>query len=194
MSRLLLNPWLAGCALLGLLSLPMAVDGAEKLPADEIKLTEASWDDVQELVTASKGKIVVLDIWSTACQPCMEEFPHLVRLQRSRPDVVCIAVSVDYAGIRSKPPKFYRERVEEFLREQKAGAVQNFLCNLPADELFDALDLDSIPAVYVYGADGKVAKRFDNTTPSKPGAEGISYETQILPFVEQLQPAPKTSK
>lgn len=194
MSRLLLNRWLAGCALLGLLSLLMAVDGAEKAPADEIKLTEANWDDVQKVVAASKGKVVVLDIWSTACQPCMEEFPHLVRLQQSRPDVVCIALSVDYAGIRSKPPKFYRERVEDFLKEQKAGAVQNFLCNLPADELFDALELDSIPAVYVYGVDGKVAKRFDNTTPSKPGAEGISYETQILPFIERLQPATKPAK
>jgi hypothetical protein len=116
----------------------------------------------------------------------MEEFPHLVKLQKQQPDTVCISVSVDYAGIRSKPPEYYRERVETFLAEQKAADVKNFLCSQPADELFEKIELDSIPAVYVYGRDGKLAKRFDNRTPARPGTEGISYETQVLPLVDKL--------
>jgi thiol-disulfide isomerase/thioredoxin len=151
-----------------------------------VKLSPATWDEVQKVVAGAKGRVVVLDVWSTACQPCMEEFPHLVKLQNQQPDTVCISLSVDYAGIRSKPPEYYRERVETFLSDQKAGAVKNYLCSQAADDLFEKLDLDSIPAVYVYGRDGKLAKRFDNRTPAKPGSEGISYETQVLPLVDKL--------
>lgn len=151
-----------------------------------VKLTAATWEDVQKIVAGARGKVVVVDVWSTACQPCMEEFPHLVKLQRDQPETVCVSISVDYAGIRSKPPEYYRERVETFLAEQKAEAVRNYLCSQPADELFEKIELDSIPAVYVYSRDGKLAKRFDNRTPAKPGSEGISYQTQVVPLVEKL--------
>ena len=53
----------------------------------------------------------------------------------------------------------------------------------PADELFDEMKLDSIPAVYVYGRDGQLAKRFDGPS---DGGEGISYEQQVIPFVGNL--------
>lgn len=151
-----------------------------------VKLQVASWEDVQKVVAGAKGKVVVLDLWSTACEPCMEEFPHLVKLQQLHADAVCISFSVDFAGIRNKPPEYYRERVEVFLAEQKATGIRNYLCSQPADELFEKIDLDSIPAVYVYDRTGKLAKRFDNRTPAKPGAEGISYETQVTPLVAEL--------
>lgn len=151
-----------------------------------VKLQVATWEDVQKVVAGAKGKVVVLDLWSTACEPCMEEFPHLVKLQHQHADTVCISFSVDFAGIRNKPPEFYRERVEVFLAGQEASGVRNYLCSQPADELFEKIDLDSIPAVYVYDRRGKLVKRFDNRTPAKAGAEGISYETQVMPLVSEL--------
>lgn len=176
------------CFTAGLLLHSVSARAAEPSPAERaaVKLTAASWKDVQKAVADARGKIVVLDVWSTACQPCMEEFPHLVKLQTQESETVCISLSVDFAGIRNKPPEFYRERVEAFLAEQKATSIKNYLCNQPADELFETLDLDSIPAVYVYGRDGKLVQRFDNRTPAKPGSEGISYETQVLPIVTRL--------
>ncbi len=180
---LLASGFLAGLFLAGSPTHAAELDAAAR---EAVKLTAATWEDVQKVVAGARGKVVVLDVWSTACQPCMEEFPHLVKLQKQQPDTVCISISVDYAGIRSKPPEYYRERVATFLAEQKAADVKNFLCSQPADELFEKIELDSIPAVYVYGRDGKLAKRFDNRTPAKPGTEGISYETQVLPLVDKL--------
>jgi thiol-disulfide isomerase/thioredoxin len=144
------------------------------------------WAGVQAEVAKHAGKVVVLDVWSTACEPCMREFPHLVALQAEHPeDVVCIAFSVDYAGIKSKPPEFYLPRVTEFLASQKADKVIHLMSSVAADELFTEMELDSIPAIYVFDRDGKLSKRFDNRTPAE-GEEGISYPKQVLPLVAEL--------
>lgn len=144
------------------------------------------WAGVQSEVAKHAGKVVVLDVWSTACEPCMREFPHLVALQAEHPeDVVCIAFSVDYAGIKSKPPEFYLPRVTEFLASQKAEQVSHLMSSVAADELFTEMDLDSIPAIYVFDREGKLSKRFDNRTPAE-GEEGISYPKQVLPLVAEL--------
>jgi cytochrome c biogenesis protein CcmG, thiol:disulfide interchange protein DsbE len=43
-----------------------------------------------------KGKVVVLNFWTTWCAPCIEEMPSLAQLQRKMgPDVVVLAVSTD---------------------------------------------------------------------------------------------------
>ncbi|MBX3448734.1 MAG: redoxin family protein [Planctomycetaceae bacterium] len=144
------------------------------------------WAGVQTEVAKHAGKVVVLDVWSTACEPCMREFPYLVTLQADHPeDVVCIAFSVDYAGIKSKPPEFYLPRVTEFLASQKAERVIHLMSSVAADDLFIEMDLDSIPAIYVFDRDGKLSKRFDNRTPAE-GEEGISYPKQVLPLVAEL--------
>src|SRR4051794_40855379 len=58
----------------------------------KVELKTASWDQALELVGKNKGKIVVLDIWSSSCQPCVKEFPGLVKLQKDHPqDIVCIS-------------------------------------------------------------------------------------------------------
>jgi hypothetical protein len=59
------------------------------------------------------------------------------------------------------------------------------MSTVAADELFVEMELDSIPAVYVFDREGKLSKRFDNRTPAD-GGEGISYETQINPLVAEL--------
>lgn len=160
---------------------------ATEQPAAEIELKEMTWDQLQELVAAKSGKIVVVDIWSTSCEPCLREFPHLVALQKRFPDdVVCISFDCDYIGARNKPLAYYRERVLKNLVSQKAEGLINVICTIAADELFQKIDVDSIPAVYVYDRTGKLAKRFDNRTPAGGTEEGISYETQIDPLVAEL--------
>jgi thiol-disulfide isomerase/thioredoxin len=149
-----------------------------------IELIDANWNELQTLVAAQQGKIVVVDIWSTACEPCMTEFPHLIALQKDRPnDVVAISYDIDFVGIKNKPPTYYRERVLHFLESQPANQVLHRMCTTPADELFTALELGSIPAIYVYGRDGKLAKRFDE---SDSQGKGLSYKKQVIPFVDEL--------
>ncbi|MCH2201944.1 MAG: TlpA family protein disulfide reductase [Fuerstiella sp.] len=153
-----------------------------------ISLEPGTWDDVQAHIQKSAGKVVVVDLWSTTCLPCLEELPQLGRLQRDKPnDVVCISLSLDYAGIKSKPPTFYEDRVKQALATCNVD-VLNYLCTTESDELYAALDLPSIPAVYVYGSDGTLAKRFDASMmqDSATNEEPFTYESDIIPLVEKL--------
>lgn len=157
----------------------------DKTDADEVSVKILDWQETQKLVEQHKGKVVVLDMWSTWCVPCIREFPNLVELHNEYGDrVACISVSCDYSGIEGEPPESYREDVLEFLRKQKA-TFDNVLSSVPSDKLYEKLDLGSIPAVLVYGPDGRLVQRFDNDE-GEYGEEGFTYEEQVVPLVENL--------
>ncbi len=162
--------------------IPSPPDEAPETPVD---LKIMSWQQVQEEVAAHRGKIVVLDAWSTSCQPCIKEFPNLVDLNKKYQggEVVCMSLSVDYAGIKKKPPEFYRERVEEFLAKQHAD-FQNFLLNQDPDQWYNSIELAAIPAVFVYGPDGNLVQRFDNDAIGLDD-EGFTYK-DVNSLIEKL--------
>lgn len=160
---------------------------AEKTPAKpEITIKFANWEETQKLVAAHKGKVVVLDAWSTSCQPCVKEFPNLVKLhkQYGEKGLKCMSMSCDFSGIKNKPPEFYKEKVLKFLTKQEA-TFENVLSNVPLDELLDQMQLSSIPAVYVFGRDGKLAKRFDNEKAEKE-EDNFTYDDVTKLVVELL--------
>ena len=73
----------------------------------------------------------------------------------------------------------------KFLADQQAR-LHNFISSTASDEFYEKhVDFASIPAIYVYGPDGTLAKRFDNDQ-GEYGAEGFTYEQHIVPFVEGL--------
>ena len=149
----------------------------------EVLVSLKSWDETRDTIAAYRGRVVVVDVWSTACEPCLREFPNLVALQQQFPDdVVCLSLNCDYAGVRRKPPEYYRERVEKVLNAQDAKII-NVMCNLPADELFQLLKIDSIPAAFVYDREGKLVQTFDNNT--NPNAE-FTYAADVVPAVQKL--------
>lgn len=158
-------------------------DPAQTADDKQIPLTVADWKKTQEMVAQHAGKVVVLDIWSSWCIPCKREFPNLVKLHREYPDdVVCMSMNIDYAGFEDETPESHREEVMKFLSEQNA-TFQNILSRDPDEKLLAEIELDSVPAVYVFDRNGKVAKRFDNTTGD---GEEFTYEHDIIPLIEKL--------
>src|SRR3970282_1051833 len=57
-----------------------------------------------------RGKVVLLNIWTTWCIPCRKEMPTLDRLQArlSGPHFEVVALSIDRAGVEVVE-KFYAE-------------------------------------------------------------------------------------
>ena len=173
-----ISRWAAPLLLSGLLvaTLALGFESLKSCRADEPSasasqkksapspLPAASWDDVQKRVAAHRGKVVLVDIWTTTCGTCREELPKLMTLVDSLPAdrVVCIAVACDYDGIPEKPPEFYRPKVAAFLAEHKSQRTEHILLNIPFIDFLEQRELKSTPAVYLYGPDGKLVKRFDN--------------------------------
>jgi thiol-disulfide isomerase/thioredoxin len=133
-----------------------------------VKLEVRSWKGLEKLVATHKGKVVVVDIWTTTCGACIEEFPKFAALRKQFPSekVVLISVNCDYDGIEGKPPSFYRADVMKFLREQHA-TFENIMLDIALIDFLDLIDLSSSPAILVYRPDGKLAKRFDNDDAEK---------------------------
>lgn len=170
----------------------IAVDGnavpRTATPKSTVSLTVGNWSAVQDRVAQLKGQIVVVDAWSTACPPCLKEFPHFVALHRkySSRGVKCISFNCDYDGLPSKPAENYREQILKYLKRQEATS-ENFLNSAPLEKWLDQIDLGSIPAVFVFGRDGKLVRRFDNDH-LKPGQKSFTY-ADVTKLVEQLLPA-----
>lgn len=149
-----------------------------------VQVRLASWDETQALIAAHKGKVVVLDVWSTWCGPCLKEFPSFTELHRQHAgQVACISLNCNYAGT-AEPPGTDREQIEAFL-SQHGAAFENVICTDSAQKLFQALDAAAIPIVRVYDREGKLRKQFVNDY-EEFGKEGFSYQQHITPLVEQL--------
>lgn len=97
----------------------MVVDADESI-TDEVHLRLVDHDELSKEIAKAKGRVVVLDCWSTSCAPCIREFPGLVALHNRYghgKDVVCMSLSLDYEGIGK--PEAVQGRVLEFLKSQR---------------------------------------------------------------------------
>ena len=150
-----------------------------------VPLEIGDWRRVEELVREHTGQIVVVDLWSTSCLPCRQEFPEFVALQQRFPEsVVCISFNCDYFGGKRHPPESFRPQVKQFLTKQQAH-FPNILSNVAADELFPSIGLASMPATYVFDRQGNVAKRFDNDQGAY-GKGGFTYQKDVIPYLKSL--------
>lgn len=144
-------------------------------------------EELLAAVAAARGRIVVLDCWSTSCPPCVREFPGLVRLAAARPDqVTCMSLSLDYDG--SGRPEDVLPAVQRFLTDVGAAAVQNMLSREEADAMYRKLDLASVPAVYVWKADGTLAVRFDDEQATRSLGRPFTYDDVEATVRELLLP------
>ena len=153
------------------------VKAADADAAQSVKLDIAPWADVEKYVAAQKGKIVVLDLWSTSCQPCVRELPGLVKLHKEHPgDVVCVTCSLDYYGAQDEPPESYREQALKILTE-KGATFQNYLSSDKDESVYEKVGANPVPIVMVYDREGKQAGQFKNE---------FTYEEDVAPLVKEL--------
>jgi thiol-disulfide isomerase/thioredoxin len=148
-----------------------------------------TWEGTQKRLEQFRGKVVVLDVWSTYCDPCVREFPNLIALQKRFSDKVrCISFDTDYAGAVREPAESFRKPVLEFLTRQKADGLLNVISSDASEDFFNKIHLGGPPAVFVYDQAGKLVKRFDNSqTPKRPE---LTYQHDVVPLVEKLLAPP----
>jgi thiol-disulfide isomerase/thioredoxin len=143
-------------------------------PAAAPRLDVVDHAELMRRVAAHRGKVVVLDCWSTSCPPCVREFPGLVRLAADHPGTVaCMSLSFDYEGLGTVADA--ATRVREFLAAVHAGQVENLLGSEEADVMYRRLELDSVPAVYVWRPDGTLARRFDDDDARRRLGRAFTY-------------------
>jgi thiol-disulfide isomerase/thioredoxin len=138
-------------------------------------------------VARQRGRIVVLDCWSSSCPPCVKEFPGLVKLAAAHGDrVQCLSLCFDYDGIGAAeelvPP------VRAFLEQVGAGRIVNLLSSEEADSLYRKLDLASVPAIFIWKPDGSLAIRYDDDMAARDLGRAFTYADVERTVAELLQP------
>lgn len=154
--------------------------------SNPVKVELASFEELKSQIASFKDRVVVVDAWSTSCVPCMKEFPHLVALARRWPeDVVCVSINLNYSGLANKAPESYVPEVTKFLQSKTADAANmlNLVSTVPDEQMYGLLEIESIPAIFVYDRQGTLAGKL---TVDTGGSDGLTYEGDVIPLVEKL--------
>jgi thiol-disulfide isomerase/thioredoxin len=137
---------------------------------------------LQQLIKQSRGKVVLLNFWATWCEPCVEEFPALMKIaQQFQPQgLQVVFVNID-------EPEDVDGKVLPFLKAQGV-AFRTYIKRTKDDEAFiNAIDekwSGAIPATFIYDTNGTLVKRM---------VAQQSFET-FAEAVQPLLPASSPSK
>ncbi|MEP6732018.1 MAG: TlpA disulfide reductase family protein [bacterium] len=97
-----------------------------------------------------KGKIVLLNLWATWCEPCRAEMPSMERLQREfgPQGLVIVAVSVDSPGSE--------QQIRDFAKE--LGLTFEILHD-PEKETARRYQVTGYPESFIIGREGTIRRK-----------------------------------
>ncbi len=163
---------------------------ADKKAEKKVELKVLPAEQLFAQIKKCSGKVVVVDCWSTWCEPCKKEFPGLLKLQAKYGDqMAAISVCLDFSG--TGKPEDTRDDVMKFLKEQNA-TIENVLSSTADDEFFQAVKKEfklseapaGVPIILVFDKEGKLVKRWDTTNLAQE--KSFSYAKNVDPVVEKL--------
>jgi peroxiredoxin len=124
-------------------------------PAPDFKLPDLNGNSV--VLNSMRGKVVLLDFWSSSCGPCVREMPMIEEMgEAHKADLIVWGVSFDQPD-RDKKWLLQHQRTLPTLSDS------NFLVS-------DLYKIPGIPALVLIGADGKVKNYWEGEV-SKPDLE-----------------------
>jgi peroxiredoxin len=126
-----------------LVTLPPAVLDAElkSVNGDPIKLSDY------------QGKVLLVNLWATWCQPCRRETPELVKLYKEYQ-----SRGVEMVGLSTEDPDASAQSVQEFVHEFNVDYHIGWASHEVAVTLMQGRG--SIPQSFVITRSGRIKKRF----------------------------------
>ncbi len=137
---------LLGALLLCFLPVAARADVDLSKPLD-LKFTAVDGSKVD--LSSLRGKVVLIDFWATWCPPCRGEVPNVVAAYKKYHDK-----GFDIVGISLDQDK---SALLAFTKEHDMTWPQYFDGNGWDNTISKSFGIDSIPAMYLVGKDGKIA-------------------------------------
>ena len=129
---------------------------------DPAILVPMNRDGLRGELSASEGRVVLVNLWATWCTPCLREIPDLLALETELPasDFRLLAISMDdaYSG----------GWVTEFKAKHFPTLVSFINAELDMDMLVSVIDPvwnETLPTSYIFNRDGEVVKKVQGKKP-----------------------------
>lgn len=121
------------------------VEDLKGKPAPDFELSTIDGSTVK--LSDQKGKVVLLDFWSTWCPPCVAALPHVQKLADDK-ELAEKGLVVWAVNVGEKKP-----RIESFLKQNNYTFIVPHDSNLTT---LKAYGIEGIPTQIVVGRDGKI--------------------------------------
>jgi thiol-disulfide isomerase/thioredoxin len=130
---------------------------AAKPPKPSIVVEAIDADQLKGLITQQRENPLLVNFWATYCDPCRDEFPDLVKIDKDyRPR------SLEFVTVSLDDMSDIKTSVPEFLGSMKA-TMPAYLLNVsdpePAIDLVDPRWQGSLPATFLYNEKGEMVYR-----------------------------------
>jgi thiol-disulfide isomerase/thioredoxin len=164
-----------GLLLLGA-SASAAGRAATRTPATGRFAGEVDARGLTQLLARQRGKVVLVNFWATWCEPCRQEYPDLVRLEKAlgARGLQIVGISTDFASALPAAEKFLAEQKPTFpnYHKKSGGDDQDFI---------NAIDKGwggELPFSVLYDRTGKKSKTLSGKHSYK------DYENEVLPLLK----------
>ena len=125
------------------------VPSSPPFTAPAISLADTNGHSVE--LSELRGKLVLVNLWATWCEPCLREMPSLERLQsRLGERIAVLAVSEDRGGNKT---------VEPFIAKLGLKSVKIYID--PKSEVGHAFGARGLPTSFLIDREGKVLGRVE---------------------------------
>jgi peroxiredoxin len=125
-----------------------ALDAMEKEGVPDFEL--AQMDGKKLRLSDYRGKIVILNFWASWCNPCVEEFPSMMKLiEEFKGEVVIVAVSSE----ESKPD------IETFMKAFQLPKPNFNVVWDPDKAVMQKYGVEKVPESFLVGRDGKLIRK-----------------------------------
>jgi thiol-disulfide isomerase/thioredoxin len=116
---------------------------AEKLPAPPVSFADQAGKTAS--LADFRGHVVLVNLWSTWCAPCLKEMPSLARLQAKMGALTILAISEDRQGATVVPP---------FIEKNQIKGLAIYLD--PGNDVDHALGVEGLPTSFLIDRDGRI--------------------------------------
>lgn len=130
---------------------------AEEKTAED-KVPEFSFTDLSGKSHDMKdfdGQVTLINFWATWCAPCVVEFPKLITLAETHPDITIIALSSDISD----------EKIKTFLTKIPNPPKNFIIARDPKRKITtDIFQTFKLPETLIISASGKISKKIVGDT------------------------------
>ena len=138
------------------------IPASPPLPAPAVSFVDLAGNPAS--LSEFNGKVVLVNLWATWCEPCLREMPSLERLQSRLGDkIVVVAISEDRGGSKT---------VEPFVGKLGLKSVKIYLD--PKSAVERAFKVQGLPTSFLIDREGRVLGRVEGAAEwDKPKLLGV---------------------